>query len=201
MAKKVTLIHFLSTCIHSLLLSSSTSPLSPSCFPHLSSFPFPLLPFPLLPSLLICIEGETTSVHAELFKQLIQQKYANPENIRSPFINNLRATWRQKVSKSDSWTNRLQTFDPEEEDEDDISEGLRGSVTSEGSRGSMVISKGRRQGSKSQNYIGIPYSDEGNLCLLLFIIFQLLLFHFISYYNYCFIYIYTYLLLYPKRTN
>lgn len=54
------------------------------------------------------IGGTETAMQTELFKQLIQQKYACKENIRSPFINNLKQTWRQKVSKSDSWANKLQ---------------------------------------------------------------------------------------------
>jgi hypothetical protein len=54
----------------------------------------------------------------EMFKQLIQQKFATRENIRSPFINDLRLKWRERVSKSDSWANKLQAgeWKPEEEE-------------------------------------------------------------------------------------
>ena len=94
-------------------------------------------------------------MHAELFKQLIQQKYACQENIRSPFINNLRVTWRQRVSKSDSWASRLQAGLPAFESQDDDEE------VEHALAGSGVIPNVKRAGSKSQNYIGIPDYSEG----------------------------------------
>lgn len=74
-------------------------------------------------------------MQTKLILQLIQQKYATKENMSTPFINNLRTRWRQHVSKSDSWANKLQAGDWKESSEDAETEGyLDGSGISQGRR-------------------------------------------------------------------